>query len=168
MAELCPCGSGDDFDRCCGPLLRREKQAATAETLMRSRYAAFVCKDMGYLQRTLDSRKRADFDAKAVAAWNAGVTWKGLRVLSVAAGGVDDYAGTVTFEAIFERAASPGSIRETSRFKKKGGLWYYVDGRAPGSNALATSPPPLSAPKIERNASCPCGSGDKYKRCCGR
>ena len=23
-------------------------------------------------------------------------------------------------------------------------------------------------PQIARNASCPCGSGDKYKRCCGR
>jgi hypothetical protein len=27
---------------------------------------------------------------------------------------------------------------------------------------------PNSAPKIARNAPCPCGSGRKYKRCCGR
>jgi preprotein translocase subunit SecA len=25
-----------------------------------------------------------------------------------------------------------------------------------------------SAPKVGRNAPCPCGSGKKYKRCCGR
>jgi preprotein translocase subunit SecA len=25
-----------------------------------------------------------------------------------------------------------------------------------------------SKPKVGRNAPCPCGSGKKYKRCCGR
>jgi hypothetical protein len=25
----------------------------------------------------------------------------------------------------------------------------------------------ISAPKVQRNASCPCGSGKKYKKCCG-
>ncbi len=28
--------------------------------------------------------------------------------------------------------------------------------------------PVIAAPKISRNAPCPCGSGKKYKRCCGR
>ena len=28
--------------------------------------------------------------------------------------------------------------------------------------------PPREGPKIGRNDSCPCGSGVKYKRCCGR
>ncbi len=30
------------------------------------------------------------------------------------------------------------------------------------------SPAPNSGPAIARNAPCPCNSGDKYKRCCGR
>lgn len=25
---------------------------------------------------------------------------------------------------------------------------------------------PNAGPKVQRNASCPCGSGNKYKRCC--
>jgi len=29
-------------------------------------------------------------------------------------------------------------------------------------------PATTSTPKIGRNASCPCGSGLKYKRCCGK
>ena len=28
--------------------------------------------------------------------------------------------------------------------------------------------PPLESERIERNAPCPCGSGKKYKKCCGR
>jgi hypothetical protein len=34
---------------------------------------------------------------------------------------------------------------------------------------LPAGPPPIvGGPKVERNAPCPCGSGKKYKRCCGR
>ena len=36
-------------------------------------------------------------------------------------------------------------------------------------NWASKTPPPAPAPKmIPRNASCPCGSGAKYKRCCGK
>ena len=38
--------------------------------------------------------------------------------------------------------------------------------------ALTPSPPPsqtvVTGPKVGRNAPCPCGSGKKYKKCCGR
>jgi hypothetical protein len=34
--------------------------------------------------------------------------------------------------------------------------------------AQAVSPQPASPKKIRRNASCPCGSGKKYKHCCGK
>jgi hypothetical protein len=40
----------------------------------------------------------------------------------------------------------------------------------PEPEAAATSPQPESPaalPEIARNAPCPCGSGEKYKRCCG-
>ena len=39
-----------------------------------------------------------------------------------------------------------------------------------GRNELAAGPPPVAAPttkKVGRNAPCPCGSGRKYKNCCG-
>jgi uncharacterized protein YecA (UPF0149 family) len=30
------------------------------------------------------------------------------------------------------------------------------------------TPPPAIKEKISRNAPCPCGSGKKYKKCCGK
>jgi preprotein translocase subunit SecA len=46
---------------------------------------------------------------------------------------------------------------------------------APGAPAGAGAPPPggprpvrRSEPKVSRNDPCPCGSGKKYKKCCGR
>ena len=32
---------------------------------------------------------------------------------------------------------------------------------------MGSTPPPASSTKISRNAPCPCGSGKKYKKCCG-
>jgi preprotein translocase subunit SecA len=36
-----------------------------------------------------------------------------------------------------------------------------------GEAATATKPITREAPKVVRNDACPCGSGKKYKKCCG-
>lgn len=36
------------------------------------------------------------------------------------------------------------------------------------TNPIAPAGVPAAAPPISRSAPCPCGSGQKYKRCCGR
>ena len=38
----CPCGSSDPFGRCCLAVHSGQRLAATAETLMRSRYSAYA------------------------------------------------------------------------------------------------------------------------------
>src|SRR5205823_5780105 len=48
----CPCGSGLTFGACCEPILRRERPAATAEQLMRSRFTAHAIGDHAHLHRT--------------------------------------------------------------------------------------------------------------------
>ena len=55
--ETCPCASGRPFAECCGPILAGTAKAATAEALMRSRYAAFVKNDMAYLGASLVAAK---------------------------------------------------------------------------------------------------------------
>src|SRR5207237_6810776 len=32
----------------------------------------------------------------------------------------------------------------------------------------ASAPAPVTRPKVGRNEPCPCGSGKKFKKCCGR
>ncbi|MBT5063862.1 MAG: hypothetical protein HOM65_15635, partial [Verrucomicrobia bacterium] len=34
--------------------------------------------------------------------------------------------------------------------------------------AIAKATPVRSGPKVGRNDPCPCGSGKKYKQCCGK
>lgn len=164
--ELCPCGSGRAFAACCGPYLSRAEAAPTAEALMHSRYAAYARGDTDYLEMTLLPRKRAGFSAAATKAWSVDVTWTGLEVGRTEAGGAGDETGVVAFTARYVKAGEAMELREVSRFKKKGGRWFYVEG-VEGDAPEAVAPAAAKAPEVGRNSPCPCGSGKKFKRCCG-
>ncbi len=171
MTETCPCGSGKAFSDCCEPLLSGKKVAESAEALMRSRYCAFVTNNIPYLRTTLDRRKRSGFDATDVRMWNSDVEWKGLRIVSTEAGQAEDSTGIVEFEASFTKAGEDEVLHERSRFKKKDNHWFYIDGQhiIEGQTPRTESDGPVKVgPKTGRNEPCPCGSGKKYKRCCGK
>ncbi|MFJ4789488.1 YchJ family protein [Streptomyces sp. NPDC088794] len=115
----CPCGLPDPYDSCCGRFHRGEAAAPTAETLMRSRYAAFVKLDEEYLRRTWHPRTRpARLDL------DPALRWTGLEILGTADGTAFHSTGTVTFRASFKG----GSLHERSRFERVEGAWVYVDG----------------------------------------
>jgi SEC-C motif-containing protein len=95
---------------------------------MRSRYAAYACGDPDYLFRTWHPRTRPT-DVTIV----ADTIWQGLDVTDTAGGGIDDDRGEVEFTAVFfnaavHAAARPGSMHERSRFERRAGRWFYVDG----------------------------------------
>ena len=125
--KVCPCGSGERFEICCGPFLERELTPKTAESLMRSRYSAYVQQDIPYLKETLWPKKRNEFDEVATAKWAAENHWTGLTVLEVGSGGMTDREGTVLFEARYLSGGRLNTHRELSRFRKKSGIWYYVE-----------------------------------------
>lgn len=118
----CPCGSGQVTDGCCGPLLRGESQARTAQELMRSRYTAYALGDLDHVFRTWHPRTRP-----AELAPDEATQWTGLRVLDVMAGGPDDTDGVVEFEASFTDAAGKSVLRERSSFVRRGPRWVYVE-----------------------------------------
>ena len=118
----CPCGTGDPYAACCGPLHQGEP-AATAERLMRSRYAAYALGRTEHIARTWHPRTRPDDLTET-----PGLTWSGLRVLRTEAGGRDDDSGSVEFEAVFRGPDCAGALHETSRFERRRGRWVYVDG----------------------------------------
>jgi SEC-C motif-containing protein len=156
----CPCGLGRPYDACCGPLHRGEARAATAEALMRSRYAAYSLGEVDYLVATLHPSKRAALDRAGLAESAARTRWTGLAILSTEAGKPDDDAGIVEFEARYEAGPDAGVMHERSRFVREGGAWYYVDGDVSEGESAPAGP--------TRSAPCPCGSGKKFKRCCGK
>ena len=48
-----------------------------------------------------------------------------------------------------------------------GAYQYFRERRQVGLGGQWSEPRRTAAPKIGRNEMCPCGSGKKYKRCCG-
>lgn len=123
----CPCGTGDTFGACCAPLLRRERRAATAVALMRSRYTAFAVRDVDHLLRTWHPRTRPP-RAELTDHTEPVLRWLRLEVHSTGAGGPFDDEGTVEFTAWSKGPQGRQEQHELSRFVREDGTWFYVDG----------------------------------------
>ena len=159
--SACPCGSGSEYSACCAPYITGQKQAATAETLMRSRYTAYVKNKISYIESTHDPATRDSLDLDATEEWARDSEWLGLEILAVEGGGAKDETGTVEFKARFTQEGEELVHHELSQFVKKEERWYFSDGHKPSTTVVRESP------KVGRNDPCPCGSGRKYKKCCG-
>lgn len=121
--QPCPCGSVEPFGRCCLALHRGERQAVTAEQLMRARYSAYAAGDLDYLWQTWHPRTRP-----AEVAADGGLTWAGMQVLDTVGGGPQDQTGEVEFRAHYRDGRRTLVLHERSRFAVRAGRWLYVDG----------------------------------------
>ena len=157
--QPCPCHSGKTYAQCCGPYLSGESKAPTALALMRSRYTAYAQENRDYLLATWDP----DTVPLDLTFQGNTVEWTKLEILSHTAGGPADTEGQVEFQAFFRSGNQTSRLKENSRFKKVDGQWLYIDGdvdRAPNKTVATQA-------KVGRNEPCPCGSGKKFKKCCG-
>ncbi|MDX5446702.1 MAG: SEC-C domain-containing protein [Zoogloeaceae bacterium] len=120
--QPCLCGSGEVFQRCCGPWLRGEP-APDAEALMRSRYSAYVLRDEPYLLATWHPETRpACLDLSA----DGGTRWLGLSVKRHVQTGAE--SAQVEFVARYRIGGRGYRMHETSRFVREDGRWFYVVG----------------------------------------
>lgn len=126
--DTCPCGSGRAYAVCCRPLHLGQRQAGTAEELMRSRYAAFAVGDGAYLVESWHPLHRPD-DLRL----DPDREWTGLTVVATLAGGPDDGRGVVEYRARSRsRAGGPaGELHEVSHFERFAGRWVYTEGEFP-------------------------------------
>lgn len=161
--DQCPCGSQLPYAQCCEPLINGVKPAETAEQLMRSRYTAFTRAAVSYLIDTVHPDKRSQHDEKTTRKWAEKAQWHSLEILSTEKGCAQDTEGVVEFVALYTEKQKRVKHHEIAQFKKEGARWFFVDGQPP-----AITPHLRTTPKIGRNDPCPCGSGKKYKKCCGK
>ena len=107
------------------------------------------------------SEEVADIDRKATEDWSKNSTWHGLKILGVQPGKEPD-TEIVEFEATYTQKGIRDVHHETGLFKKINGEWLYSVGYVKAMTVVR------EGRKIGRNEPCPCGSGKKYKQCCGR
>ena len=161
--EPCPCGSGATYGECCGPIHDGNAKAKTAEALMRARYSAYAAKRIRFLKTSAGPEVQAEFDEDACRKWAEASTWEGLNIVGVDRGGENDNEGYVEFIAHYSANGQPVEHHEHSYFKKLDGEWKFIDGEIESDEPYVRE-----EPKIGRNDPCPCGSGKKYKKCCGK
>jgi SEC-C motif-containing protein len=125
----CPCGRTGANGRpltgaqCCDRYLADFEGCPVpdAESLMRSRYTAFVREDAPYLLATWHASTRPaqlDFEPRA--------KWLGLEVRDRVDRG--DGRAEVEFVARYRAGGRAVRLHERSRFVREGGRWFYVDG----------------------------------------
>lgn len=119
---VCPCGSARALADCCGRY-HAGVPAPDAESLMRSRYSAYVLRLEPYLRATWHP---ATCPASLGLDEAPHPQWLGLTVKSHAP--QDATHATVEFVARYKLNGRAFRLHETSRFEKLDGCWLYVDG----------------------------------------
>ncbi|MEH0157491.1 YchJ family protein [Limibacter armeniacum] len=158
--EKCPCGSGKSYDTCCGPYISGTEKPKTAEQLMRSRYTAHVKNEIDYIINTVHPSERKSHDKATIAEWAKNTEWQGLELISRELGSINHEIGKVEFKAHYKEGNALKSHHENSTFRKVDGVWYFHSGKLDPKEEV-------NPHKVGRNDPCPCGSGKKYKKCCG-
>ncbi len=174
MSLLCPCGSQKNYSECCLPLLKGEKVATTPESLMRSRYTAFTEKNIDYLLKTMTTEVQEHNPMDELQAFSDEVeSWIKLEIIDAPI--LSSYAteGQVEFKAYFMHDEEIQEMHENSYFIKREGQWFYAGyshqcGSHQHHDHDHYEHSDYSHSKISRNGPCPCDSGKKYKKCCGK
>lgn len=124
----CPCGKSPGkkpllYSDCCGPYVEDYEQtpASNAESLMRSRYSAFVLQRADYLLATWDPAHRP-----AELTFDVGTKWLGLTIRATETTAPDE--AQVEFVARSRLNGRGVRLHERSRFIRRGGRWFYIDG----------------------------------------
>ena len=179
---ICPCQINPSSDTvsapllyqdCCQPyhdgLLNNEADKKIdsvnpdfAERLMRTRYSAFVLAIPEYIVKTTLPAQQKLLDIQAIENWAKETDWAGLKIVAHTPKLGKRHA-QVEFKAYFNISDNKDdgiqAHHELSAFVKvidkanNDARWYFLD--------------PTVFMSVTQKQRCICGSGEKFKRCCG-
>lgn len=125
---------------------------------MRARFTAHALRDFGFIHRTYRGTAGQPYVPLAD---QPETEWTRLVVHEHIPGRTPDTA-YVDFSAYGREQGREVVLHEKAEFSRENGGWIYT-------RPVREGPAPVraSGPKPGRNDPCPCGSGKKFKRCCG-
>ena len=94
---------------------------------MRSRYSAYVYKQINYIIETTHPKKRSKNIQCEIEKWIHLPKWEKLEIKKTFLGKQSDVTGKVEFFAHYKLNEKMHTMKEYSRFKKYKGKWYYFD-----------------------------------------
>ena len=124
LSTSCPCQSTKPYSECC-ELYHNGQAAPTAESLMRSRYSAYVLNHGKYLYKSWSKTTRP---SKKSLNQEQETEWLGLSIVRTEQESIFDSEGVVEFIASYISEGKEEQIHETSRFVRENEKWVYLDG----------------------------------------
>ena len=127
--DLCPCGMGRKYKRCCA-VFHRGRPARSPEELMRSRFSAYAAGLAEYIIKTTDPTgpmwqlDKAEWTSEIVS-FAALTRFEGVLIFEHGSEGDE---GFVRFRAELRQGDRDASFEETSRFNRVDGRWLYFGG----------------------------------------
>ncbi|HLS41738.1 MAG TPA: YchJ family metal-binding protein [Paenalcaligenes sp.] len=124
LESTCPCGSLLTYEQCCQRWHNQANglYAPDAETLMRSRYSAYVLNHLPYLLATWHhSTRPSDLEPNP-----PNLKWLGLSIRSHQT--LSTTQAEVEFVARHRLDGKATRLHERSRFVYENGQWFYLDG----------------------------------------
>lgn len=173
--QLCPCRVSPSltflitpiaYSDCCQPYhddIDKDNgiKADSAERLMRTRYSAFVLIKADYIVKTTVPAQQALLDIQSIESWAKQTNWAGLEIINHIPK-VSKRHAQVEFKAFYTtQDGKQAAHHELSTFVKVtdnsdseiNEHWYFLD--------------PTVSMDVSQKQPCICGSGEKFKRCCG-
>ena len=127
--DKCPCGSNLKYKKCC-QVFHKGKLPSNALELMKSRYSAYVVKDVKYIINTTDVNN-PDFTpdtlswANDIELFCTNSDFRGLNIIDFIDG---DNKAYVNFHVNLYIQELNQSFTEKSEFVKINNKWLYVNG----------------------------------------
>ncbi len=129
------------------------------KALLEARYKAYVDGDIDFIIESVLPELRSKHKREEIEAWSKGAKWQGLEVEKE---WEEEGSGFVQFTCRYQESGQDVEHHEIAEFRRaEDEKWYYYDSRRPSATVQR------EGPKVGRNDPCPCGSGKKYKKCCG-
>ena len=155
----CPCNSGLPFAECCEPILADIRLAHTPGQVVQARFTAMAAGDMDFFRKSIVRRFRNRFREDDIRAVSRRLRFRAIRITR------EEIIGVLRRQAIVQSRVTCGkgsklsTHAERTYLQRETGAW-----RVTHVDLVTATPPPAGR---SRNAPCACGSGRKYKRCCG-
>ncbi|MEG2588042.1 MAG: YchJ family metal-binding protein, partial [Cetobacterium sp.] len=121
----------------------------------------YVDADIEFIKVTHDPETIHAVSWEETEEWSKNSEWLGLEIINIEDGTENDEDGLVEFKATYMENGKEVVHHEKSLFVKKDGKWYY-------RQWLPLQETIVKENKVGRNDLCVCGSGKKYKKCCGK
>lgn len=143
-------------------------KADSAERLMRTRYSAFVLVKPEYIVKTTLPAQQALLDIQAIESWAKETDWAGLEIVAHMPKLGKRHA-QVEFKAYFNTTGNVAdSLEEKMQAHHELSAFVKVkDKAAKGNNESWYFLDPTVSMSVTQKQPCVCGSGEKFKRCCG-